>query len=121
MNYSESEIEEIKNEINEFKKQKSCKANKEKIKELYKELDKMLYIEDYVSIVFNKKGDFDRATNKNGFTINGRKFKRIVGTTGGIKNNTVNFCSEEIHKQLNEKLDCGRNKDCPIIPAKLEA
>ena len=121
MNYLESEIEEIKNEINKLKKEKSCKANKEKIKELYKELDKMLYIEDYVSVVFNKKGDFDRATNKNGFTINGKKFKRIVGTTGGIKNNTVNFCSEEIHRQLNEKLDCGRNKDCPIIPAKLEA
>ncbi|NFH01952.1 hypothetical protein FC831_17090 [Clostridium botulinum] len=121
MNYSELEIEEIKNKINKLKKEKSCKANKEQIKKLYKELDKMLYIEDYVSIIFNKKGDFDRATNRKGFTINGKKFKRIVGTTGGVKQNTVNFCSEEIYEQLNEKLNCGRNKDTPIVPAKLEA
>lgn len=121
MNYSESEIEEIKGKINELKKEKSCKSNKEKIKELYKDLDKMLYIKDYVSIIFDKKGDFDRATNKNGFRINGKNFKRIVGTTGGIKNNTVNFCSEEIYEQLNKKMDCGRNKETPIVPAKLEA
>ncbi|NRU52537.1 RNA dependent RNA polymerase [Clostridium beijerinckii] len=121
MNYSEKEIEEVKEKINELKKEKSCKANKEKIKELYKDLDEMLYIKDYVSIVFDKKGDFDRATNKNGFKINNKKFKRIVGTTGGVKNNTVNFCSEEIYEQLNEKMDCGRNKEIPIVPAKLEA
>ena len=121
MNYSELEIEEVKNKINKLKKEKSCKANKEQIKKLYKELDKMLYIEDYVSIIFNKKGDFDRATNRKGFTINGKKFKRIVGTTGGVKQNTVNFCSEKIYDKLNEKLDCGRNKDTPIVPAKLEA
>lgn len=121
MNYSELEIEEVKNKINKLKKEKSCKANKEQIKKLYKELDKMLYIEDYVSIIFNKKGDFDRATNRKGFTINGKRFKRIVGTTGGVKQNTVNFCSEKIYDKLNEKLDCGRNKDTPIVPAKLEA
>ncbi|WP_252225010.1 MULTISPECIES: hypothetical protein [unclassified Clostridium] len=121
MNYSELEIEEIKNKINKLKNEKSNKANKEQIKELYKKLDKMLYIEDYISIIFNKKGDFDRATNRKGFTINGKKFKRIVGTTGGVKQNTVNFCSEEIYNKLNEKLNCGRNKDTPIVPAKLEA
>lgn len=121
MNYSENEIKEVKDKINELKKEKSCKPNKEKIKELYKNLDEMLYIKDYVSIIFDKKGDFDRATNKVGFKINGKNFKRIVGTTGGIKNNTVNFCSEEIYELLNERLDCGRNKDSVIIPAKLEA
>ena len=120
-NYTEEEIKGVKEEINKLKKEKSCKSNKNKIEELYDRLDKMLFIPEYVSIVFDKKCDFDRATNKNGFYINGTKFKRLVGTTGGIKQNSVMFCSEHIYKDLREKLDNGRNKDVKIVPAKLEA
>lgn len=121
MNYSEKEILKVKEEIKTLKKDKSSKSNKNKLKELYNKLDDMLYIKDYCSIIFNKKGDFDSATNKKGFEINGEKFKRIVGTTGGVKSNTVNFCNESIYDKLNEKLDCGRDKTVPIVPAKLEA
>ena len=120
-NYTEEEIKKVKEEINKFKKEKSCKTNKNKIEELYDRLDKMLFIPEYVSIVFDKKCDFDRATNKNGFYINGIKFKRLVGTTGGVKQNSVMFCSEHIYKELREKLDNGRNKEVKIVPAKLEA
>ena len=120
-NYTEEEIKGVKEEINKLKKEKSCKSNKNKIEELYDRLDKMLFIPEYVSIVFDKKCDFDRATNKNGFYINGIKFKRLVGTTGGVKQNSVMFCSEHIYKDLREKLDNGRNKDVKIVPAKLEA
>ena len=97
-NYTEEEIKGVKEEINKQKKEKSCKSNKNKIEELYDRLDKMLFIPEYVSIVFDKKCDFDRATNKKGFYINGIKFKRLVGTTGGVKQNSVMFCSEHIYK-----------------------
>ena len=120
-NYTEKEIKEVKDEINNLKKDKNCKDNKTKIKKLYKKLDDMLFIPDYLSVVFNSKGDFDRATNRNGFKVNGKKFKRLIGTTGGVKQNSVMFCSEEIYKDLREKLDNGRNKEIPIVPAKLEA
>ena len=121
MNYSESEISEVKDRIKELKKEKNNKANKEEIKRLYNKLDDMLYIKDYMAIVFDNKADFDRACGKQGFEVNGIKFKRLVGTTGGVKQNTVMFCSERIHKDLNELLECGRNKDFKIIPAKYEA
>ena len=107
--------------IKELKKEKNNKANKEEIKRLYNKLDDMLYIKDYMAIVFDNKADFDRACGKQGFEVNGIKFKRLVGTTGGVKQNTVMFCSERIHKDLNELLECGRNKDFKIIPAKYEA
>ena len=81
----------------------------------------MLYITDYIAIVFDKKSDFDRATGKKGVFINGKRYKRLIGTTGGVKQNTVMFCTEEIHKELNERLENGRKKDVPIIPAKFEA
>ena len=121
MNYSESEISEVKDRIKELKKEKNNKANKEEIKRLYNKLDDMLYIKDYMAIVFDNKADFDRACGKQGFEVNGIKFKRLVGTTGGVKQNTVMFCSERIHGDLNELLECGRNKDFKIIPAKYEA
>ena len=121
VNYSESEISEVKDRIKELKKEKNNKANKEEIKRLYNKLDDMLYIKDYMAIVFDNKADFDRACGKQGFEVNGIKFKRLVGTTGGVKQNTVMFCSERIHKDLNELLECGRNKDFKIIPAKYEA
>lgn len=121
INYTEQEIKDVKIKIKSLKKQKNDGKTKKEIKELYLKLDKMLFIEDYVAIVFNKKTEFDRACGRKGFFINGKKFKRLMGTTGGIKQNTVMFCSEEIHKELNNRLENGRNKEVPIIPAKFEA
>jgi hypothetical protein len=121
INYSEKDIKEVKKQIKLLKKDKNSKKNREEIKKLYDKLDDMLYIKDYVAIVFEKKSDFDRATGKKGCFINGKKYKRLIGTTGGVKQNTVMFCSEEIHKELNDRLENGRNKEVPIIPAKFEA
>ena len=69
-------------------------------------------------------GYFEKIGLKDSFwttKVNGKKFKRLIGTTGGVKQNSVMFCSEEIYKDLREKLDNGRNKEIPIVPAKLEA
>lgn len=80
---------------------------------------------DYTKYLFalyvDKKSDFKRANSKRGFKINGIKFKRFVGTTGGLKGDTVLYVNEEIYEELYEVSECGRNKDIPFIPAKLEA
>lgn len=120
-NYSEEEIRDIKHEIRELKKEKNNKNNIDKIRKLYDKLNKILYIDSYVGIVFDTKSDFDRATSKKGFYINGRKYKRLLGTTGGVKQNTVMFCDETIYEELTNLLDNGRNKSVPMIPAKFEA
>lgn len=121
LEFSEEEIRKVKIEIKRCKVRDNNKNNKEYIKQLYNKLDSMLYLEDYVGVVFDNKSDFDRATGKNGFTINGIKFKRLLGTTGGVKNDTVMFCNENIHNDLNIKLENGRDKNYLIIPAKFEA
>lgn len=117
----EEEIKELKKEIKNIKKEKSSLENKKKIKELYSQLDDILYVKDYVGVVFDNKADFDRATGKNGFKINNIKYKRLIGTTGGVKQNTVMFCNEDIHNELNRRLENGINKKIPMIPAKYEA
>ena len=119
INYSEEEIRQVKKEIKETKK--INKNNLKRINELYKKLDEMIFLEDYVAIVFENKKDFNRATNKEGFKINGAKFKRLIGTTGGVKQNTVMFCNEEIWEELNNKLENDRDKKVKVVPAKFEA
>lgn len=72
-------------------------------------------------IVIDNPSDFDKALRKNGIKVNGITFKRFVGTTNGLKNNTLLFANAEILDELNERCNCGRRMDYEIIPAKLEA
>lgn len=118
--YTEQDIKDIKKEIKKIKKMNNTVGNRNKIQKLYNKLDEMLFIPEYIGVVFNTKSDFDYVC-KNGFYINGKKFKRLVGTTGGVKNSTVQFCSEDIYDELVERMENGWNKDTPIVPAKFEA
>lgn len=88
---------------------------------LNKEPEDIDYTKYLFALLVDKKSDFKRATSKKGFKINGKKFKRFVGTTGGLKGDTVLFVSEDIYDELYEISECGRNKEVPFIPAKLEA
>ena len=65
------------------------------------------------------KKDFKRALD--GFKVNGIEFKRFVGTTGGLKANSVIFVNSSILDELNRRCECGRNKDLAVVPAKYEA
>ena len=121
MNINEHEILMKKKEIKFLKKCEICERTSKRIRKAYSELDDMLFIKDYAAIEFESKKDFDRATSNKGFYINGKKFVRLLGTTGGVKENTVMFCAEHIHKELNRRLDNGRNVDTPLVPAKFEA
>lgn len=65
--------------------------------------------------------DYDKVTSKTGVILNGKRFLWAVGTTGGLKNNTLLFVREDILSELIKRTDCGRKKDYKAIPAKLEA
>lgn len=110
---------EIKKEIQFLKKQKSTVENKIKIKELYKELYRVQFKEDYVCIIMDKKSDYDRA-NK-GFTINGIEYKRLLTTTNGVKTATVVYTSVRLRDELKKRIENGRNKEVKLVPAKLGA
>lgn len=118
--YTEEDIKQTKKYIKSLKKLKNTDKTRDKLKEAYNKLDNMLFVEDYVSIIFDNKKNFDYAC-KNGFYINGKKFKRLVGTTGGVKQSIIQFCSEDIYEELNSRLENGWNKDTPIVAAKYEA
>ena len=76
---------------------------------------------DYIAaIVISNKKHFSRAVSHEGVLINGFKFRRFVGTSGGLKKNTIIFVRESVLDELNRRCECGRNPNVPLVPAKLE-
>ena len=98
------------------------------IKWFYDEIYKMQFQENYIVITFNTKKDY-KLLNKNGLKVNGKKFKRLYGTSASVKNNTVMYvCDEKLNKsnytiytKLLEKLENGYNKSIPLKPSKYES
>lgn len=110
---------ELKDEIKRLRKEPNSIQNKRSIKSLYKKLDELQYKPDYMCLIIDKKQDYYRACK--GFSINGVKYKRLLGTNGGIKNSTIVFVSERHADELRRRIDNGRNPDMELVPAKLEA
>lgn len=109
----------IKKEIKWIKKQPTNKENKMRISELYKELYKLQFKEDYMCVVMDKKSHYKRA-NK-GFRINGILYKRLFCTTGGVKMSTVVYVSERVYDELKKRINNGRDETKKIVPAKYGA
>ena len=113
---TDEEIHKLKKEIKEYKKQK--KSFSEKLNDL----NNKILEENYLLIVFDNDEDWNYCTNKNNeIKFNNKIFVRLVGTNGGIKNNTVVFINKEIHKEMDKRLNNGRKKSAKYVPAKFEA
>lgn len=116
----EIHIADIKLQIKKLKLEKNLAYSRPKIKKLYKELDKYQFKKDYVCVVIDNNKDYMKIY-KNGFQINGITYRRLLGTTGGVKNNTIVFVNEQLLPELKRRIDNGRNLTKEFTPAKLEA
>lgn len=118
---AEAKARSIKRRIKMLRNEPSCLENRREIRRLYTELDTVQFKPDYMCLVVDKKNDFKRARSKKGFKINGITYRRLVGTTGGVKNSTVVFVSERLVDELRRRIDNERNKFAELIPPKFEA
>ena len=116
---ADRQAREIKQEIKRIRKEPNSVQNRRVIKQLYTKLDKLQYKPDYMCLIIDKTKDYYRACK--GFSINGVKYRRLLGTNGGIKNSTIVFVSEKHADELRRRIDNGRNPDVKLVPAKLEA
>ena len=116
----EIHISDIKLQIKKLKLEKNLAYSRPKIKKLYKELDKYQFKKDYVCVVIDNNKDYMKIY-KNGFKINGIIYRRLLGTTGGVKNNTIVFVNEKLLPELKRRIDNGRDLTKEFTPAKLEA
>ena len=116
---ADSKARQIKNEIKRIRSQPHSTANLRAIRELYSELDELQFKRDYMCLVIDRNSDYVRACK--GFTINGVKYTRLLGTPGGIKMSTIVFVSEAVAPELRRRINNDRDQTKTFIPAKLEA
>ena len=116
---SDEKARTIKEEIKRIKKEENNVKNRRIIKQLYAELDQLQYKSDYVCLIIDKEKDYYRACK--GFTINGIKYRRLLGTNGGIKNSTIVFVSVTHWEELLRRIANGRDTSKELVTAKLEA
>jgi len=116
---ADEKAKEIKSEIRYLRKEGNTAQIKRQIRKLYKELDELQFQPDYMSLVIDKEKDYWRACR--GFSINGVKYKRLLGTNGGIKNSTIVFVSERLHDELDRRINNDRDLSKEFVTAKLEA
>lgn len=118
----------IQKKIRAIKKKPKSVENKKLINNYYDILYDLQFQKDYVCVIMNSEADYDRANL--GFTIdygivNGKeckiKYRRFLGTNGGIKKSTIVYVNENLYSELKERLDNGRDKTVELVPAKLEA
>lgn len=109
----------IKIEIKQIKKEPNTIQNRRKIKGLYNELDRIQFKPDYLCLIIEKTSDYYRACK--GFSVNGVEYRRLLGTSGGVKNSTIVFVSSRLHEELTRRIENERDPTKEFVPAKLEA
>lgn len=121
-------VRSLQKKIRSIKRKPKNPNNRALIKAYYKTLYECQFQRDYICVIMNSESDYDRAIE--GFTVDYGKIKdkdcviryrRLLGTNGGIKNSTIVFVNERIYPALKEKLDNGRDMTKKMVPAKLEA
>ena len=115
----QQQIQELRRRIASIRRQEASTKSRNEIKRLYKEIDALQYKPDYLLLVVEKIPDYRRACK--GFAVNGVKYTRLVGTNGGVKTKTIVFVSERLAPELRRRMDNGRDRNVPHVPAKLEA
>ena len=110
---------ETRQKIRALRHKENSVENRKAIRQLYQKLDAIQFKPDYLSLVIDKEKDYWRACK--GFSVNGINYKRLLGTTGGIKNSTIVFISERHHDEIERRINNGRDMNQKLVPAKLEA
>ncbi len=116
---AEEKVRRLRREIKDLRHAPNSVQSRKRIRQLYEELDGIQFKSDYICLIIDKEKDYHRAIK--GFSINGIKYKRLLGTNGGVKNSTIVFISERHAEEIRRRIDNGRNMDAKLVPAKLEA
>ena len=97
---ADSKAKKIKAQIKVVNKKPTSAENKKEIRRLYNELDKLQYKPDYLCVIIDENRDYHKMCDSKGFKLNNIKYVRLVGTNGGVKNETIVFVSETVSKEL---------------------
>ena len=88
--------------------------------EVQSEIDDMLYVKDYVTIVMESTKDYDYIC-ENGVEINDKVYHRLSCSAGQARKSTIVVCPDDIIDEVIHRLDNDRNKNIPLAASKYNA
>lgn len=91
--------------------------NRKLVKQIYEDMEKIQFVSDYLCVVMDKPDDIYKL--RNGFSLNGKRFARLVGTSNGVKKSIIVYSS--LTDELNLRLNNGRDESIELVPSKFEA
>ncbi|WP_310877141.1 hypothetical protein [Priestia megaterium] len=113
-------LNELNKRKNYLKKQEHSIDNAIEIKSIQDEINRMLFIPEYITIVMDSNSHYDRLYKKK-LILNNKVFVRFSSSAGQARVSTVVFVEEKIAKQLQIILDNGRNLNKKLVPSKYNA
>lgn len=122
--FDEEYINKIREEIKKIRRSLDKSEDKNKLRLRLKELNNNLLeasLQDKIcNVVFKTDSDYDKYSEE-GFILNGKRYKPILGTPGGIKCNSVVFVEDSVSKELEKRINNGADFSIPTMPSKLMA
>lgn len=116
--FNQAEVDELLVNEKRLKKMPNSKENRDKLREITEKIEKVLFIEDLVSIKFDTKKHYREILERKGFYINGIRFVPFMASAGMIRKNTALFINNNLKHPLMDILENGRDENVPMVTAK---
>lgn len=101
-------INSLFRERRKLTRRKNCIKNKQKILQIDKDIDNLLFIPEYLSIVIEKHSHYKHLIKHN-LIVNGKEYVRLLCGAGNARHNTVFFVQKDIYEELDKILQNGHN------------
>ena len=119
--FNQNSVDDLLKIQKKFRKLENTEENRKKLADINEKLEKILFVEDLVSIEFKHKSHYLTILKRNGFYINGIRFVPFMATSGMIRRNTAMFINNNLKHPLMDILENGRNETTPMVAAKFGA
>lgn len=112
-------IELLFKKRDDIKKLPSSKVNSSLIREINKQINMMMFVPEYVSVIISKPAHYKKLFY-NGLYINGKKYIRFSCSASQARVNTIIMVQEDISEELYRRLNNGRHSK-KLNPSKFNA
>ena len=102
-------IDNLFKERRKIARRRNSVRNKERILQIDKDLNNLLFVPEYISVVVEKHSHYKHMI-KHKLIVNGKKYIRLLCGAGNARRNTVFFVQEDIYEQLDKILQNGHHK-----------
>ncbi len=112
-------INSLFRERRKLTRRRNCIENKQRILQIDKDIDNLLFIPEYISVVIEKHSHYKHLI-KHKLVVNGKKYVRLLCGAGNARRNTVFFVQEDIYDEL-DKILCNGHNEIKITENKYNA